>query len=430
VYVYLRSKNTSDRIVTMSKIGVIVDAFSSGSLLAPEFIKRGYTMIHIRTSRVPYYGFMHTPFRKQDFALDIFEKNIKKLISKLKKYNVSFVIAGTEPAVELADTLAEELQVVGNGTKYSHARRTKYEMIETIRKAGLRTAKQIRTSSFKKAIAFANSLPVFDIILKPERGSGGNLVFHATNELEVKNAFRQILSHKTDYGEKNSDVCVQEFLVGEKYAVNTVSCNGKCVVTDIIKYKLSDANGVPFYDYDEILSPRDGPVLTEMEEYTKKAVLALGIKWGPAHPEIMLTKDGPVVIEIGARLAGAGLPRLEKEALGQGQVEFTVAAYIDRNEFNKLSKKSVKIINHCFLVYLNSHKEGILKSVNKFSKIEKLLSFSRMLIEVSAGDRIRKTIDMDTIIGLVYLVHKRRSQVIKDYGYIRKLEQEGLYDVE
>jgi L-ascorbate metabolism protein UlaG (beta-lactamase superfamily) len=34
------------------KTGVIVDAFSSGSLLAPEFKKEGFQLIHVRTSKV------------------------------------------------------------------------------------------------------------------------------------------------------------------------------------------------------------------------------------------------------------------------------------------------------------------------------------------------------------------------------------------
>ena len=50
------------------------------------------------------------------------------------------------------------------------------------------------------------------------------------------------------------------------------------------------------------------PNYKDLIEYNIKVVKALGIKVGPAHSEIILSKDGPVLVEIGARLNGAGFP--------------------------------------------------------------------------------------------------------------------------
>ncbi|MFE7272062.1 hypothetical protein [Streptomyces sp. NPDC057623] len=56
------------------------------------------------------------------------------------------VVAGSEFGVEFADRLSEALDLPTNGTALSPARRDKFRMIETIKAAGLRGARQLLVS--------------------------------------------------------------------------------------------------------------------------------------------------------------------------------------------------------------------------------------------------------------------------------------------
>src|SRR5262249_15389816 len=63
--------------------------------------------------------------------------------------------------------------------------------------------------------------------------------------------------------------------------------------------------------------------------YVRDVLTALGIRYGPAHTEVMLTAAGPCLIETGARLNGADAPELCRDCTGQDQVALTVEACLD-----------------------------------------------------------------------------------------------------
>jgi biotin carboxylase len=411
------------------KMCAIVDAYSSGNLLAPAFARQGYKTIHVRSKNYALPMMMHS-FHKDDFYLDIPASNADTQAAVLKENKVEFIVAGCEVGVELADLLSEKLELPGNGTVLSTARRNKYEMIEVIRKAGLRAAKQTKSSSLATILDFVRILPEYDVILKPQRSAGKNLVFQAHNEREVRLAFEKIMSHKTIFDEDNTEVCVQERLRGEEFIVDTVSSGGRHLVTDIWRYHLIHSNGVPFlYDRTELLDFSD-PQLEPIKKYTLEVIDALGIKWGPAHPEIILTKDGPVVIEVGARLAGAKFPAYVKAAIGESQVDATVDAYCNPKSFETARHNPYSLKTRCVLVSLISHTTGRLKSLAKLQEIEKLASFFQTDIWVRPEEIIYKTVDVVTSPGIIALMHKDISVIERDCAAIRLLERDGLYEVE
>src|SRR5262249_20840374 len=144
----------------------------------------------------------------------------------LDGHGVRFIIAGAECGVERADLLNELLGLPGNDANSWRDRRHKYEMVEAIRRAGLRAPQQIKTADVDEALAFAAGLPKYRTILKAQRSSGSNLVFAARTARQIRDAFTQILSRTTMFGERNSEVCVQEFIEGREYIVDTVSRDG------------------------------------------------------------------------------------------------------------------------------------------------------------------------------------------------------------
>src|SRR5690606_5623449 len=76
----------------------------------------------------------------------------------------------------------------------------------------------------------------------------------------------------------------------------------------------------------------DDPNLVEMKSYARDVAVALGIRHGAAHTEVMLGSDGPVWIEPGARLAGVSWPLITEACTGYGSVRVLVDALLAETE--------------------------------------------------------------------------------------------------
>lgn len=409
------------------KTCAIVDAYSSGNLLAPEFIKKGYQVIHVRSKDYGLPIILHT-FHPEDFFMDLPAGSMEDQMQVLQQHQVEFIIAGCEVGVEYADTLNGKMHLPGNVLSKSLARRNKYEMIEEIRKAGLHTARQIKTTSPSDAVAFGKSLHSFDIILKPERSSGTNLVFRAKSVAEAETAFRKIMHTKTMFDEPNEDVCVQEYIPGEEFVIDTVSSDGKHIISDMWQYHFTSENGVPFlYDQTELLK-YDDPRTEPLKQYTLDVINALGVRWGPTHPEIKMSPSGPMVIEVGSRLAGV-YPLCAQAALGIGPAQLTADAFCDPEEFMKIRAKPYDLTTNGLLISLIAYETGILKSLDRSKEIENLPSFHHMDFWVTVGKEVHKTIDIGTSPGFVFLMHTDKAVIQKDYEFVRNLERNGLYEL-
>ncbi|HLF66481.1 MAG TPA: phosphoribosylglycinamide synthetase, partial [Gammaproteobacteria bacterium] len=138
------------------KYCVIVDAYGSTSYLPAEFIKRGYACIHVASpgGKGEYYL---KSFRPEDFALIIEEQHdMDKIVAELMPYPIACVVAGTDAAVLLADTLAARLGLKQNDLTLSQARRYKDKMAERLAEVGLPHIPHIKSSDSDEIIAWAN----------------------------------------------------------------------------------------------------------------------------------------------------------------------------------------------------------------------------------------------------------------------------------
>jgi hypothetical protein len=403
----------------------IVDGVSSGSLLAAECSRRGFGVINVRSHE--YTPVMLHSFHGEDYLFDIPAMAPEQQAQLLRDHRVCFIIAGAECGVERADLLNERLDLPGNDAGSWADRRHKYEMVEAVRRAGLRAARQVKTADVGEALTFAAGLPEHRVILKPQRSSGSNLVFAADTTMQIRDAFAQILSRTTMFGERNSEVCVQEFIEGREYIIDTVSRDGAVAVTDMWEYHFADRNGVPFlYDRTELL-PSDHPHAAELDDYTKRVVEALGIRWGPAHCEVMLTDSGPTVIEVGARLAGAAIPRYAQAAGEMSQLCVTADAYTDSAAFAVARSYRPTHDRTCYLVQLISTAKGVFFGHSRLSEIEQLRSFFAADLWLADGDPVYPTVDLVTSPGHVALIYSDPDVLMADYAAIRRWETSGIY---
>jgi len=162
---------------------------------------------------------------------------------------------------------------------------------------------------------------------------------------------------------------------------------------------------------------------------------ALGIQNGPTHGEVIMTKDGPCLVEMNCRLigaAGACLPIQRSLTGGMSQVEATLDAFLNESAWALIpSIPSVPFKGWGGLAVLVSTRAGRVVDTQGLDIIHGLRSCVSIQGQPSVGDWVELTIDLPTNVGLVVLVHTDAQVVEEDMQTIRKMEAEGeLFSVE
>ncbi|HAT8622120.1 TPA: ATP-grasp domain-containing protein [Legionella pneumophila] len=402
----------------MNRPVVIVDPLSSGIELAPAFKARGIPAIAVMLKPLDWIGF-GANMQTSDFIEIIPDQ--PNLVEVLAKYDPIAIIPGTEEGVPLAEALAITLTPqFANDPEKSQNRLHKALMQKALQEAGVPALKTLNTASESEAEAWIRTNGLIDspLIIKPPVSAGSDKVFHIPARGDWKKEFNRVLSEPSKItGKNNETVVVQEQAIGTEFAVGTVSANGKHYLAHLIQYNKTSFNDrKTVYDYVEFV-PYSQERYGELFEYTQKALDALGIRWGAAHNEIMLTKDGPLLIETGARMCGGPVVGFAREATGSSQADKLVEIYVDGGVSTEeyVFKKTV------VPVFLKSPAKGKISNVEAFAELSKLPTFLNEHIWFKNGDLVPQTVDYLTSIGIIGLAGDRKS-ILLDYEKIRNME--------
>ena len=139
---------------------------------------------------------------------------------------------------------------------------------------------------------------VFPLITKPTDNSGsrGVMLVHTLGELEAA------LSYSSENG-RGGDVIVEEYMQGPEVSVEVMVSHGEAHILQITD-KLT--TGAPHFVEMGHSQPSRLPADTQekIRDLAARAALSVGIENGPAHVEIIVTKDGPKMVELGTRMGG------------------------------------------------------------------------------------------------------------------------------
>ena len=408
---------------------VIADAYASARCLAPLFRARGVDCIHLQsTPTIP--GVYVTSFQPADFvATIVHDADLDATAAAVATYAPIGLLPGIERAVMLADELTEKLGLPTNGTALSVARRNKYLMIETVRRAGIPGTQQLLATDPQTLLDWYREHPG-RVVLKPLSSAGNDCVFFCDTADEVRSAFGKLIGTRSVLGQENRAVLAQEYLVGNEYIVNTVSLRGRHQVTDIWKMHHLSANGVRDLPAGAELLPRHGAEQDELVRHTLLVLDALGIRNGPAHTELKLTPKGARLVETGARVCGADVHVPAGAAIGESQLDWTVDAYADPDRFLRRWDTGYELIKHARIVNMVSPVGGVLAGYPRMAELRGLESFHDAIFRVKPGHPISPAVDDWTFPLRVFLVHETESAVARDCVSARYLDGPGFYDIE
>lgn len=140
----------------------------------------------------------------------------------------------------------------------------------------------------------------FPVITKPVDKSGSRGINLAKNETELRSAIRNSLD-----ASDSKTILVEEYLEGPEVSVELLVQDG---IPHVLQVTDKLTSGAPHFVEIGHSQPSALPEqdIDAIKELAVKAALSLGMINSPAHAEIKVTKSGPKMVEIGARM-GADL---------------------------------------------------------------------------------------------------------------------------
>ena len=219
--------------------------------------------------------------------------------AKRHQINGIMTLASDMPMQSVA-VVSHELGLVGISEDTALKATNKAFMRDALNKAGVPVPVYFRVKGkdeFKKTVRQIKAAG-YECIVKPADNSGSRGVNLLKKDSDLDVAY--------DYAAKYSrsgEIVVEEFMEGPEVSVETLAVDGDVYVIQITD-KLT--TGAPYF----VEMGHSQP--SQLSEDTKKNISevaiaankAIGIQNGPSHTEIKVTKDGPKIVEIGARLGG------------------------------------------------------------------------------------------------------------------------------
>jgi phosphoribosylamine--glycine ligase len=280
-------------------------------------------------------------------CVDIAAENISALLDFAKEKKIDFTVVG--PDNPLALGIVDQFQsrgfrIWGPNQKAAQFEASKAFSQDFMERHGIPTARSATFTEFESALEFAKSLDG-RCAVKADGLALGKGVLISANMREATAALEDILN-KRAFGEAGAKVVIQEFLEGIEISLHAL-CDGKTA-----KMFPTAQDHKRALDHDQGLNTggmgaySPTPFLTEAElEKTAAAILnpwlegcrREGIEYkGILYPGVMLTKDGPKILEFNARF---GDPETQVYLM---RLENDLLELLDASERGTLDKVAIK----------------------------------------------------------------------------------------
>lgn len=219
--------------------------------------------------------------------------------AKRHQINGIMTLASDMPMQSVA-VVSREMGLVGISEDTALKATNKAFMRDALREADVPVPLYFRVKGkdeFKKAVEQVRSSG-YKCIVKPADNSGSRGVDLLKEDSDLDVAYEYTVEYS-----RGGEIVVEEFMEGPEVSVETLAIDGDVHVIQITD-KLT--TGAPYF----VEMGHSQP--SQLSEDTKKRIAdvaiaanrAIGIHNGPSHTEIKVTKAGPKIVELGARLGG------------------------------------------------------------------------------------------------------------------------------
>jgi len=236
---------------------------------------------------------------------EVAERNILDYLRQ-HRIELSGVVAWKDLEVELASRLTQRLGLRG-----------------TTPEAAANVRDKARTRRILDRVAGAN--PLYEIIrdeqefiaavkriglpalLKPAGNSGSRGIFVVDGSTDPLDSYRQFRAYnsaeKGDMFQLYGDhALLEQMVTGSEHSVSGLVADGRVAINAIIDKKFDRAIPIQYENVTPSLLPQT--MQARLCDMVRAGVAATGINWCGFHADVMMTADGPKILEIGGRLGG------------------------------------------------------------------------------------------------------------------------------
>jgi len=425
-----------------SPIVIVVDPISTGGSVAFEAHLRGYAVMAVWCNELTEDFKSHVPdcCKTQGFKfcdeideMHTIEDTAAAVLAAAGSAPIVACIVGGESGVTLADKLSLKLGLRTNGEFPLGDRRNKSVQQRAVKAAGLRAVREAVGTEWSDVASFVDSESM-PVVVKPVEscGSDGVKVCHTKEETEAH--FNLLMRSQRKVGAQGAAVLCQEFLRGTEYVVDHVSRDGVHKTVMVWVYDKRPTNGGDFVYYGMIPVDSASQEAQILIEYTRGVLDALGLDNGPTHGEVMMTSDGPCLVEMNCRSHGwdgSWVPLARKLTGGYAQPEIALHSHVAEAEFAKIPE----VMPSPFMasgqaVMLVSFHTGVVKQTPGYDRMKLLPSFVTLQTGIRPGSQVELTVDLFTAVGVLILAHGDPKQLDADIAEVRAMEQNGLFEFE
>lgn len=357
------------------------------------------------------------------------------MVRIVKSLNPVAIVSGSELGVPWTDFLTQALNLAGNDPATSLMRRNKYEMQQKLQQALIPSLRSLKCHSLDECVEIASKWNTWPVVVKPLAGAGSLGVHFCHNLKNLSQICQQLFKEQDLFGTANTEILLQEFAHGTEYIVNTMSCAGQHIVTDVWRYdKVPVGSKGNAYNYAALVRQPNETEKTLLS-YTLKVLDALGFRYGPSHTELMLTPKGPRLIETAARPMGGFFPDdLMRQIFGFDHASLTLDAVLDPKAFKRVAAKPYAPNTSALLKIVISHAHHPVKTLYYEAIAYEAPVVKRWEFDlVKRSGEIVETVDLETAGGELFIADERAEIVWLAYEAMRRLEtdcQEWLYGSE
>lgn len=227
--------------------------------------------------------------------------DIPAIVAAAKKNKIDGIMTlATDMPMRSVAAVAKEMGLSGIDEDTALKATNKAEMRKALQKKGVPIPKYFKVSNEEEYI---QAVKMFDIpfIVKPADSSGSRGIIKV-NEIGNQRIIDDAYKYSYPFS-RIGDIVVEEYMNGAEISVETLTVDGVCNVIQITDKLTTGAPHFVEMGHSQPTS-QSQEMIQKIIKITKEANEAIGIKNGPSHTEIIITSDGPKIVEIGARLGG------------------------------------------------------------------------------------------------------------------------------
>lgn len=211
--------------------------------------------------------------------------------------------------------------------------RDKYQCNRRLANSGIKTTKCKLIRNNDEAVSSAIEIG-YPVVIKPNYGCASLFVKVAKNKAEVIQAVRSYHAnlskiHPNIRAVIAGDLIVEEYLSGKMFSAEVGLSRDEFIVFTIGERKRSVV--VEAIELGTTVpAPIDPPTWKAIATYAESVTRALALDQGLFHIELILTEDGPLLIDFNSRLMGGILPLLYNLAYKDNIFGYLLDAHLAR----------------------------------------------------------------------------------------------------